>query len=94
LCGSENNYLLIQVGYTIKDEIKEVLRSCFDLENSRSIWTQHLLYDEIADRDTGSAGMPSNFDPDLYFPDFDVAHAYTKVGSNLQIVPRIVTFVN
>ena len=86
MCGSENNYLLIQVGFTIQqvgftiqDEIKEVFRSCFDLENSRSIWAQHLLYDEIADRDTGSSGMPSNFDPDTYFPDFNVAHAYTKV---------------
>lgn len=45
----------------------------------RSVWARHNLYDEIAERDTGTTGMPSKFNPDNYFPNFEVDNAYTKV---------------
>jgi hypothetical protein len=38
-----------------------------------------LIFDEIAERDLGSSGMP-DFTPDQFFPEFDVDNAYTKVS--------------
>jgi len=79
-CGPDKKFHQIEVTYWRGFFDKQVFETCFDPVKSRSVWSKNILFNEIGDRETGSSGMPSNFDPDTFFPEFDVNTAYSKVS--------------
>ena len=78
----DGSFWLVNISFWTGLDFKNVYQTCFDPESYTSVWAMHLLYDEIEERDLGDTGIPSNFDPDKFFPDLSVADVYTKVFFN------------
>ena len=78
-CGVDENLVRIRMSFLVDSSTKILYETCFDPATMRSVWARHILYNEIEFHDTGTSGMP-DFTADNFFPDFDVANAYTKIG--------------
>jgi len=78
-CGLNETFQLIKIEFLADKVSKVVFETCFDPSTLRSVWAKNVIYNEIANRETGSSEMPSSFNPDDFFSDFDVNKAYYKV---------------
>lgn len=77
-CGAGMNFKRVMLKLFV-EHYQTLYETCYDPATMQSVWSKHVLYNEIEHRDTGSSDMP-DFTSDGFFGDFDVATAYTKIG--------------
>merc|ERR550519_308318 len=73
-CGRNGEHTFIEIGFIVSSSMAKTISVCHDLTTSRTVYSSHVLWDEISARDHGNDSP--HFNPDSFFG-FDVNHFYT-----------------
>ena len=84
-CGKEDQYDVIEIGFDISgDDLIRMVTVCHDFDNARTLWSKHILLDEIEFQDKNNErpawdGDFFDFDADFYYHLEQQHEAFTDI---------------